>query len=65
MNEIRARRERRANRSIQPKPVPLPVRERTPASPAGDQPASRDRLEPAGKVVQFPRRDPNPPPIAA
>ena len=54
--------------STPPRPVRLPVTPRPgrpPGNPLGDEPPRRARPEATGELLQFPRRDPDPPPLAA
>jgi hypothetical protein len=70
MTQIRVRRQtRRANPSTPPQPLRLPVgserRGRPPGNPLADELPRRTESEPTGELLQFPRRDPDPPPLAA
>jgi len=70
MTQIRSSRRhaRPANHSTQPVPLPVPTRERRgrpPGNPLADELPRRTESEPTGELLQFPRRDPDPPPLAA
>jgi len=69
MTKIRLRPHARpANPHTPPQPLRLAVapREgRQPGNPLADELPRRTESEPTGELLQFPRRDPDPPPLAA